>query len=360
MPYSQAEFIRMIHLISRKYKEDTTDSMLFTPIVENIISKMGSENVCIWAQSPGADVDLGSRPAFKLLVDAARKINRGDTIFVTSTPPHFVFMILMIRCFRNFKIIFQVQDLYPDILKILDWRFQVLYYLTIIPSYFLYKLVNVFLTISDEIKDHLIQQYNISGKDIFIEENWTDIECVNLFEKPLTNRIVYIGNIGRAHDYNYFLKYIMTETVTTEIVIKTDNSSKIKLSNSDKIDANGLKQVNLPPFIHWNHTRYSKDELSEFLSGFDYSIVFLGRNFDKILFPCKIYSSLAMLMPVIFFGPKDSFVNIWLEKYNLGFHYSTLKENYKNLDFYRKNIDRYNKENPIEKKIEHITQIILK
>ena len=65
-------------------------------------------------------------------------------------------------------------------------------------------------------------------------------------------------------------------------------------------------------------------------------------------------------MPVIFFGPKDSFVNIWLEKYNLGFHYSAIKDNYKNLEFYRNKIDRYNKENPIEKKIEHITQIILK
>lgn len=350
----------MIHLVSRKYKEDTTDSMLFTPIVENVKSKVGSSRVYVWAQSLAADVNLGSRPALKLLCDAAGKIKQGDTVFVTSTPPHFVFIILIIRCFKEFKIVFQVQDLYPDILKILDWRFKALYYLMILPSYFLYKLVDIFVTVSDEIKEHLIKQYNISEKYIFVEENWTDIECIHLFEKPIANRIVYIGNIGRAHDYNFFLNYIMKEAVTTEVVIKTDNSSKIKLSNSDKIDANGLKQISLPAYIQWNHTRYSKEELSEFLSGFDYSIVFLGNNFDKILFPCKIYSSLAMLIPVIFFGPKDSYVNIWLEKYNLGFHYSSIKENYKNLDFYRENIDRYNKENSIEKKIEHISQIILK
>lgn len=350
----------MIHLVSRKYREDTTDSMLFTPIVENIRVKMGSAHICVWAQSSDADVNLGSRPAMKLLTVAARRIKNGDTVFVTSTPPHFVFMVLLIRCFKKFKIIFQVQDLYPDILKILDWRFKLLYYLTILPSYFLYKLVDGFVTISDRIRDHLIQQYNISATDIFVEENWSDIECINLFEKPINNRIVYIGNIGRAHDYSYFLQYVMTQSLPLEVVIKTDNSSKIKLSRSDKIDANGLKQINLPNFIQWNHTRYSMEDLAEFLSGFDYSIVFLGNNFDKILFPCKIYSSLAMLMPIIFFGPKDSYVNIWLEKYNLGFHYSSIGTNYKKLDFYRQSIYRFNKENPIEKKIEYISKIIIK
>ena len=350
----------MIHLINRKFKEDTTDSMLFTPIVENIRTKIGSEKVIVWAQSPSADVNLGSRPAFKLLFYAARKINKGDTIFVTSTPPTLVFMILMIRCFRNFKIIFQVQDLYPDMFKLFDWKFKIVYYLSILPSNFLYKFVDVFVTISEEIKHYLIKQYHISEKNIFVEENWTDINCINFNEKPITNRIVYIGNIGKAHDYSFFLNYIMKGDNMNEIVIKTDNSSKIKLSNSDKIDANGLKKIDLPQFVTWNHTRYSKDELTDFLSKFDYSIVFLGKDFDKLLFPCKIYTSLAMLMPIIYFGHEDSFINRWLITNKLGFHYSTIHENYKNLNFYKMNIERFNKENPIENKIEYISKIILK
>ena len=176
----------MIHLINRKYKEDTTDSMLFTPIVENIISKVGSENVCTWAQSPRADINLGSQPALKLLFYAIFKIKVGDTIFITSTPTYFVFIILIIRCLKKFKIIFQVQDLYPDILRIFNWEFKIVYYFTFIPSYFLFKLVDVFLTISDEIKHQIIKQYGISANNIFVEENWTDIDCITLKNKPLT------------------------------------------------------------------------------------------------------------------------------------------------------------------------------
>jgi len=334
--------------------------MLFTPIVEDIIAENGRGNVLVWARSPDADVNLESSAyLIRLFIKGFSSIKKGDTVFVTSTPPFLSFVVLFLRLFKRFRVIFQVQDLYPDIMKFLSWKYKLVYYAVYPFSWILYQKVDLYLTISDRIKDQLIKNYNINAAHITVVENWTDIDNTALTQVQASNRIIYIGNIGKAHDYTYFLDYILKKNCPWDIVIKTDNSSKINVFNSNELNGNGLKTHELPGFIEWNHKRYSKDELSEYLRGFDYSIVFLGKDFDRILFPCKIYSSLSMLMPVIFFGPEDSFVNQWLEKNNLGFHYSKIEENYDKINFYRENIYQYNISNPFEQKINTISKIIL-
>jgi hypothetical protein len=350
----------MIHLISRKYLEDTTDSMLFTPIVKNVIYKAGKDNVTIWAKSKFADIDLGGTfYLFNLFLIGLTKIKKDDTVFVTSTPPFLSLLILLLRIFKKFKIVYQVQDLYPDILKLLSFQYRIAYRITFPVAYFLLKKVNTFITISDCIKNQIIENYSIKPDNIFVVHNWSDIDNFEFSNKEISNKVIYIGNIGKAHDYSYFLDYIKFNKIHFEVVIKTDNTSKISIiKTSKKVLGNGLKKLSLPEFITWNHTRYSKEDLAKFLTEFDYSIVFLGHGFDRILFPCKIYASLSLLMPVIFFGPRESYINKWLETNNLGFHYSTIEQNYKKLNFYRDSIYRFNQCNPDIDKIKLITKHI--
>lgn len=350
----------MIYLISRKYAEDTTDSMLFTPIVEDVIKKVGRENVVILASGKNADVNIGEKNyLLNLFWYGIKNIKRNDTVFVTSTPPFLSITILTLRMFKKFRVIYQIQDLYPDIMKFLDFKYRIIYYLVYPFAYLLYKHVDTFLTISDNIKKQIVENYAINPSRIIVAENWTDIDSIEFSERKLSNKIIYIGNIGRAHDYSYFLEYVMKKESRHTIVIKTDNTSKIKLFKSSTSLANGLKDYTLPDFIEWNHTRYNKEVLAKFLSEFDYSIVFLGKGFDRILFPCKIYASLSLLMPVIFFGPEDSFINLWLEKNNLGFHYSKIDENYLKINFYRKHIYEFNQSNTFSQKVNIISKTII-
>ena len=350
----------MIHLISRKYLEDTTDSMLFTPIVESVIEAVGSQNVCIWATSKDADVNLGTKNyLLRLFWFGLIKIKKGDTVFVTSTPPFLSLVILIVRLFKQFKVVFQVHDLYPDIMKFISGNYRFIYNCVYPFTYYLYRKVDTFLTISECIKDQIHKNYSVDPLNIIVVQNWTDIENIPFSEKVTSNKVIYIGNIGKAHDYSYFLNYVNSGTVSFEIVIKTDNTSKIKVFRSNQVLANGLKDYILPSFITWNHTRYSKDDLAIFLSDFDYSVVFLGYGFDSILFPCKIYSALALLMPIIFFGPQDSYVCMWIEENNLGFHFSKINQNYHKLNMYRKSIFQFNQMNPDSKKIQAISKIII-
>ncbi len=351
----------MIHLINRKYMQDTTDSMLFTPIVEDIIAKAGRVNVTVWARSSKADINLESHLyLLKLFLKGFGRIKRTDTVFVTSTPPFLSFVILFMRFFKRFKVIVQVQDLYPDIMKFLSWKYKFTYYIFYPFAYILYKQADSFLTISDCIAKQLIENYNIQPGRISVAENWTDIDDIEFKEVQPTNKIIYIGNIGRAHDYSYFVDFVLAGNIPSlDIVIKTDNSSKINVFNSAKLSADGLKAQSLPSFIEWNHDRYSKEELAAYLLQFDYSFLFIGQDFDRILFPCKIYSSLSQLLPVIFFGPEESYINQWLEENELGFHYSRIAENYRKLNLYRHNIHKYNLLNTFEKKINKISKIIL-
>lgn len=351
----------MIHLISRKYLEDTTDSMLFTPIVESVINLVGKKNVTVWAISKDADVNLGTKfYLINLFRYGFAKIKKGDTVFVTSTPPFLSLVILILRVFKKFRIVFQVQDLYPDIMNFLSAKYRVVYICVYPLAYMLYKKVDTFITISDCIKEQIKENYSIDPKKIIVVQNWTDIENIPFSEKEASNKVIYIGNIGKAHDYSYFLKYVNSGNIPLDIVIKTDNTSKIKVFKSSRVLANGLKDYILPNFISWNHTRYSKEDLAVFLSDFDYSVVFLGEGFDRILFPCKIYSSLSLLMPVIFFGPENSFVNKWLEDNKLGFHYSRINQNYNKLNMYRKSIYQFNQLNPDSENILLISKTIIK
>lgn len=350
----------MFHLISRKYLEDTTDSMLFTPIVEGVKNSVGKVNVTVWATSKGADVNLGTKYYLvKLFRYGFTKIKRGDTVFVTSTPPFLSWVILIIRLFKKFRVVFQVQDLYPDILKYLSVKYKIIYFCVHPFAYILYKKVDTFITISNYIKEQIQNNYSIDPLKIIVVQNWTDIDNIGFSEKKTSNKVIYIGNIGKAHDYSYFLNYVNSNDVSVEIVIKTDNTSKIKVFRSTQTFANGLKDYALPDFISWNHTRYSKEDLAAFLSEFDYSIVFLGEGFDRILFPCKIYSSLSLLMPVIFFGPEDSYVSKWLEENNLGFHYTKVNQNYHKINMYRRSIYEFNQLNPNAEKIKIISKTIV-
>lgn len=351
----------MIHLISRKYLEDTTDSMLFTPIVESVIDFAGKNNVTVWATSRDADVMLGTKYyLYNLIIYGFKYIKKNDTVFITSTPPFLSLVILFIRFFKKFRVVLQVQDLYPDIMNYLSFKYRIFYTCLHPIAFILYKKVDTFLTISDCIKEQIQKNYSIRSQNIVVVQNWTDIENISYSDRNISNKVIYIGNIGKAHDYSYFLEYLNHHKIPLEIVIKTDNTSKIKVFKSSKILANGLKDYILPNFISWNHTRYTKLELAKFLLEFDYSFVFLGEGFDRVLFPCKIYSSLSLLIPVIFFGPKDSFVSQWLEDNNLGFHYSKIEENYNKLNFYRESINQFNLLNPYSQKLKTITKYIIK
>ncbi len=350
----------MIHLISRKYKQDTTDSMLFTPVVEQLEKKIGKENMTVWARSPHADVNLEGRYyLYTLFFSGLKNFKKGDVIFVTSTPPFLSIVVLLVKLFKKFKVIFQVQDLYPDLMKFLPGKYNLAYRFIYPFTFILYRMVDHFVTISDKIKENLISNYKVNPKLISIVENWTDLGNIAFSESGRKGKVIYIGNIGRAHDYSYFLDYIFTNGIDLKVVIKTDNSSKLNVFNSKKLSAKGLKAVPLPETVEWNHTRYSQDELAAFLGEFDYSIVFMGEGFDKVLFPCKIYASFAQLLPVIFFGPKDSYINQWLEVNNLGFHYMDMNEKYNNLNSFRKSIDNLNNQYTIAVKLDQLTKIIL-
>jgi hypothetical protein len=65
------------------------------------------------------------------------------------------------------------------------------------------------------------------------------------------------------------------------------------------------------------------------------------------------------IMPIIFFGPQDSYVCMWIEENNLGFHFSKINQNYHKLNMYRKSIFQFNQMNPDSKKIQAISKIII-
>ena len=132
----------MIYLINRKYKSDTTDSMLFTPIAEKLLERNDHKNILVWSSSNDSDVALNKYfPSLQLFFLGLIKFKSSDTIFITSTPFTYSFALLVVRFFKCFRIIYQVQDLFPDFLNYLDFRYKFLYKILRPIYFFLFQVL---------------------------------------------------------------------------------------------------------------------------------------------------------------------------------------------------------------------------
>lgn len=349
----------MIYLINRKYKSDTTDSMLFTPIVERVLELTEGKNIKVWSSSKESDITLNKHcPSLHLFFLSLRKINSDDKVFITSTPFTYSFAILCARSLKRFRLVYQVQDLYPDFLNYLNVGYKFLYRLLHPICFFLHSNIDLFFTISPQIQKQIISNYRVIPNKVIVVENWSDLTNVEFSYRKLSNQVVYLGNIGRAHDFRYILDHLSSPLSFIQMTVKTDTKSKDKLLKKiSLLNQDRLKKVNQN--LRWESRRLSLDEMPIFLMDFDYSAVALGDGFDQVLFPCKIYSSMALLMPIIFFGPEESYINKWISENGFGFHFSQIEKCYSNLNYYRSNIAKYNVKNPLISKLNLIVRSIL-
>ncbi len=133
--------------------------------------------------------------------------------------------------------------------------------------------------------------------------------------------LLYSGTVGYAHDLQPFIN-LARECRKRQLDIAFcfagyGNQYKKQLSCLTSDDTN----IRIAGFA-------SEDELEKRLASADIHLVSLRTGWDGIVVPSKFFGALAIGRPVLFSGPGNSDVALWLEKYHVGYNLNeeTIKE----------------------------------
>src|SRR4030095_3249684 len=125
--------------------------------------------------------------------------------------------------------------------------------------------------------------------------------------------LLYSGTLGRAHDYEMFLKLAR---------LLRHRSPHIRLCFA----ARGNKVAELKKALTYEDTNITlldfvaESMLEEHLNAADMHMISLNKEWNGLVVPSKFFGSLATGKPVIYGGAQDSSIACLRREHEIGFH----------------------------------------
>ena len=237
---------------------------------------------------------------------------RPDLVFVLSTPPFISFSGLMLKMFKRSKVIYNVQDLFPDLAvqlgKIKNKPF--IGFLKKLSKLIVRKADKVVVVgeyMEKKIREELLKGTYRSNHIVTIH-NWADGDKIKVLrQKDGENNylkkkwglegkfiVLYSGNIGYLHEFDTIIAVAesLVKEGTREIVFVFIGEGIKKSYIEEKIKEKGLYNILFFPY-------QSREMLTYSLGLADVSLVTLEKGFEGMVVPSKIYGILASGKPVI-------------------------------------------------------------
>ncbi len=250
---------------------------------------------------------------FKALV-----IDRPDLIITKTDPPFFVIFGALLAFLKRAKHIHWCQDLYPDILPALEYKTSSLSYRIMNAlSVFAMKRCKMIVTIGACMR-HNINKKGIAGEKIKIIPNWYDSilkkesGAQKPSELPSKFRILYAGNMGRAHPPETILDAaeILNETDPDIEFLFVGNSARLQQLAKER-GRKGLDNIRILPF-------QPRRKLRALLESGDIHLISMSDKALGCMLPSRIYDIFYVQRPCIFIGPEASDLSLILEKFEAG------------------------------------------
>lgn len=254
---------------------------------------------------------------------------RPDLVFVLSTPPFISFSGLMLKVFKGSKVIYNVQDLFPDLAAELGKlkNRQLIEFLKKLSELIVKKVDRVVVVgeyMERKIRKDLLRGTKASvnvcastsaNDHIITIHNWADGDKIKVLEdKEAENNylkkkwelegkfvVLYSGNIGYLHEFDTVIAAAesLAKEGTREIVFVFIGEGIKKSYLEEKIKGKLLNNVLFFPY-------QSREMLTYSLGLADVSLVTLEKGFEGMVVPSKIYGILASGRPVIAVVGRDS------------------------------------------------------
>jgi len=238
---------------------------------------------------------------------------RPDLVLVLSNPPFISFHGLILKIFKKCKVIYNVQDLFPDLAvelgKLRNKPF--IFVLKTLSKYIIRKMDKVIVVgecMEQKIREEVLKDGE--ADHIVTIHNWADGEKLKVIgvlgvgaednclkrEWSLEGKFVvlYSGNIGYLHEFDTIIKAAedLRDSGYKDIVFVFIGEGIKKEYIRKKAVERGLNNILFFPY-------QARDKLTYSLGIADVSLVTLEKGFEGMVVPSKIYGILASGRPVI-------------------------------------------------------------
>ena len=238
-----------------------------------------------------------------------------DLILSPSPPLTIGWVNLILARAKGCKVVYNVQEIYPDILKLKDGLIQrclsklehKVYNgsdaVTTIDQVFYDTIVGRF---EDQRKLHIIP--NFVDTDLYHAYEWRGVLDPAVFPDNDRLKVLYAGNIGYAQDWEPLLELAArTQDIAIDYIIIGEGVSKPYLEQEAR--RRGLKHVRILPY-------QPRKLMPYILSYSDLNFIFMSKKMEDDGFPSKVYTIMACNRPLLVMsGEHTPIVNFLNDKH---------------------------------------------
>lgn len=232
-------------------------------------------------------------------------IRKVDLILSPSPPLTIGAINLILGKVKGCKLVYNVQEIYPDILKLkpgmtlktLSWLEHKVYNgsdaVITIDQIFHDTIVDRF---GDKIKLRIIP--NFVDTELYHEYQWEGVLDSAAFPNNDKIKLLYAGNIGFAQDWDPLLALAeKTQDIKVEYIVIGEGVKKAYLEEESQ--KRGLKNVRVLPYQPRNLMPY-------ILSYSDINFIFMSPKMEGDGFPSKVYTIMACERPLLVLSGKNT------------------------------------------------------
>ncbi len=241
-------------------------------------------------------------------------IRHVDLILSPSPPLTLGFLNLGLAKLKGCKVVYNVQEIYPDILKLkggitlksLSWMERKVYNgsdaVTTIDKVFHNTIAPRF---KDQSKLHIIP--NFVDTELYQEVEWKWKLDSKLFPQTDSIKLLYAGNIGHAQSWEPLIELAdRTRDLNVEYVVIGEGAKRAYVE--EEIQKRGLEKLHLLPY-------QPRELMPSILSYSDASFIFMAPEMDGDGFPSKVYTIMACERPMLILsGENTPIVNFLKDK----------------------------------------------
>ena len=246
---------------------------------------------------------------FKSILFIYKNRSDYDNIFIFSYPPTMNLVCIFTSRILKINTVYSLWELYPEIAEKLNEEPNKILklFFKYIDNYAL-KTVNKVVVNSDDLKNYLINNRNITANKIIVINHFSPFIKSNYVPNFELNNIFYAGNMGRPQNLSAFLRYFQ------------------KHFPSDwKLDIYGAGQEfnNLSEFSNDNiriNNYLERKELENLTKEIPFALICLDYEITFEGFPGKTFDYLNMNKVLINFSNPNSAVSKLIDKHGLGFN----------------------------------------
>jgi len=234
---------------------------------------------------------------------------KPDVILCVNPPITVGFSGWLLSLSRRAPVVFNVQDVWPDCLVIIDkLRSPLLIRIFKSLEKFIYRVSARVTVLSEGMKENLMRK-GVPAEKVVVIPNWANVETIRPVERENSFRVAHDLNGDFVVMFSGNLGYIAMLDKVLEAAKLLENESHIKflivgagsakaglVSRADEL---GVKNVRFLP-------TQPQEVLPEMLGSADLSLVTLNRRLGQLNVPSKTCSIMASARPVLAAVPENS------------------------------------------------------